>query len=44
MSTLTAPLDNKLFFSGEALSPDAGSTVPGAMTSAYSAVELILKS
>ncbi len=41
-ATLAAAIDDKLFFSGEALSVDNGSTVPGAMETAYAAVEAML--
>lgn len=39
---LIEPVENKIFFAGEALSSDNGATVPGAGESAYSAIETIL--
>lgn len=42
MNTLTAPLDNKVYFAGEAYSPDANSTVNGAAMSSYTAMQSIL--
>lgn len=41
-AALAAAVDDKLFFSGEALSVDNGSTVPGAMETAYAAIEDML--
>jgi monoamine oxidase len=43
VADLLAPVQNKLFFAGEALSLDNGSTVPGAAESAYAVVETMLK-
>lgn len=40
---LVEPIDNKVFFAGEALSIDNGSTVHGAAQTAYTAIERILK-
>lgn len=42
-AALIAPVDDKLFFAGEALSTDNSSTVPGAMQSAYAAIENLLR-
>ncbi len=43
IAKLKAPLDNKVYFAGEATSSDNGATVPGAGESAYSVIEVILK-
>jgi len=40
---LLKPVDNKVYFAGEALSADNGATVPGASETAYSVIETILK-
>lgn len=40
---LRAPVDGRLFFAGEALSGWNSSTVPGAMQSAYQAVQVLLE-
>lgn len=40
--TLSAPIDNKIYFAGEAYHPQASSTVHGAALSAYDVVQLIL--
>jgi monoamine oxidase len=40
--TLKQPVDRRIYFAGEALSFDNGATVPGAMESAYDAVERLL--
>jgi monoamine oxidase len=40
---LRAPVDGRLFFAGEALSAWNSSTVPGAMQSAYQAVQTLLE-
>jgi len=40
---LKRPLENKVFFAGEAYSEDAGATVHGAGLSAYSVIKTILK-
>ncbi|MEM7157178.1 MAG: NAD(P)/FAD-dependent oxidoreductase [Myxococcota bacterium] len=43
-AALIEPVDDKLFFSGEALATDNSATVPGAMQSAYAAIEALLRS
>ncbi|MCP4439325.1 MAG: FAD-dependent oxidoreductase [Aureispira sp.] len=43
VKTLLEPLDNKVFFAGEALSADNGATVPGAGETAYAVIETMLK-
>lgn len=43
MDTLLKPLDNKLFFAGEALHPEESSTVHGAGESGYNAVVKMLE-
>lgn len=43
IETIVEPVNNQLFFAGEALSIDNGSTVHGAALSAYDAVEALLK-
>lgn len=43
IANLKKPLNNKVFFAGEALSVDNGATVPGAAETAYLAIEEILK-
>lgn len=43
IAVLGEPVENKIFFSGEACSSDNTATVPGAMQSAYAAVEVILR-
>ncbi len=43
IQTLQEPLADKVYFAGEAFSPDNGATVPGASESAYSVVQTILK-
>lgn len=43
VSALNAPVDQTLYFAGEALSADNGATVPGAMESAYATVRLLLE-
>ena len=40
---MLAPLDAKVYFAGEAFDLEAASTVPGAMRSAYAAVERMLR-
>ena len=40
---LNEPVDDQLYFAGEALSADNGATVPGAMQSAYAAVKALLE-
>jgi len=40
---LTAPIDGRIYFSGEALSIDNQATVPGAMQSAHGAVKNLLR-
>jgi monoamine oxidase len=42
-AALAKPLDDKLFFAGEATSSDAFATVHGAWQSGHDAVKLILK-
>ncbi|MCI4669211.1 MAG: FAD-dependent oxidoreductase [Bacteroidia bacterium] len=42
VANLIKPLDNKIYFAGEALSLDNGSTVPGAVESSYATVETML--
>lgn len=43
MAALVEPMDNKVFFAGEAVSTYASSTVHGAALSSYDALELMLK-
>jgi monoamine oxidase len=43
VADIVEPVDNKIYFAGEALSIDNGSTVPGASESAYVAIETILQ-
>lgn len=43
INTLLEPLNNKVYFAGEALSSDNRATVPGAGESAYSVIESMLK-
>lgn len=43
MNTISEPVDNKIYFAGEALSDENQSTVHGASETAYSTVEVILK-
>lgn len=40
---LLQPLDDKVYFAGEAMSSDNGATVPGAAETAYAVIETILK-
>ncbi|MCT4625205.1 MAG: FAD-dependent oxidoreductase, partial [Schleiferiaceae bacterium] len=44
VNTLLTPIDNKLYFAGEALSIDNQATVHGASESAYQVVENLLRS
>jgi monoamine oxidase len=43
VNAITEPLNNKIYFAGEALSVDYQATVHGACDSAYEAVERLLK-
>lgn len=43
VDTLNAPIGDRVFFAGEALSRDNGATVPGAMQSAYEATRQLLE-